>query len=66
MYTKRVQVKPIMAQEVCEGSWKDNSVLLVMPGGADLPYCKALNGVGNGHIRGALRMSVKGTITTLH
>lgn len=50
-----VDVKPIMASEVLQGRWKDSSVLLVMPGGADLPYCKALNGVGNQHIRGTLK-----------
>lgn len=49
-----VEVKPILASEVVQGSWKDSSVLLVMPGGADLPYCKALNGAGNEHIRGTL------------
>ncbi len=29
------------------GGGLDDGVLLVMPGGADLPYCKALKGVGN-------------------
>jgi glutamine amidotransferase-like uncharacterized protein len=27
--------------------------MLVMPGGADLPYCRQLNGPGNDLIRGA-------------
>jgi glutamine amidotransferase-like uncharacterized protein len=46
-----------MAQEVCKGRWKKNAVLLVMPGGADVPYCNALNGKGNHHIRGMLMQS---------
>lgn len=29
--------------------------MLVMPGGADLPYCKRLNGRGNALIKGAAR-----------
>lgn len=41
-----------MAQDVLDGAWKADSVMLVMPGGADLPYCEALNGQGNQQIRG--------------
>jgi hypothetical protein len=48
----------MMAEEVCEGLWKDNAALLVMPSGADLPYCNALNGKGNDHVRGMLMQSV--------
>ena len=29
------------------GGWEARCELLVFPGGADLPYCKALNGEGN-------------------
>lgn len=47
------QVVPILARELCDGSWKDTSALLVMPGGADLPYCADLNGAGTEHILGA-------------
>jgi hypothetical protein len=46
------QVDTIMPQELCDGSWKDTALALVMPGGADVPYCQALNGRGNEHIKG--------------
>ena len=36
---------------VIEGKWKENAIAFIMPGGADLPYCKKLNGLGNNHIR---------------
>ncbi len=39
--------------ELLAGGWQDGCLLLVLPGGADLPYCKHLNGRGNALIRGA-------------
>lgn len=39
-------------EELLEGSWRGRCLMLVMPGGADLPYCKHLNGPGNSLIRG--------------
>ena len=39
-------------QELLAGEWHDSSLALVMPGGADLPYCRKLNGKGNCIIRG--------------
>lgn len=47
-----IQVKRIFAAELCDGGWKHGCDLLVMPGGADVPYCEQLNGAGNRHIRG--------------
>ena len=41
-------------QELLAGEWHDSSLALVMPGGADLPYCRKLNGKGNCIIRGML------------
>ena len=41
-------------QELLAGGWHNNSLALVMPGGADLPYCRKLNGKGNCIIRGVL------------
>ena len=34
------------------GGWTDGCLLLVMPGGADLPYCRQLNGPGTASIQG--------------
>ena len=59
------QVEFISTKELLEGSWcqetpGSTSQLLCMPGGADLPYCRDLNGRGNALIRGA---AGKGTIS---
>lgn len=43
--------------ELLQAAWCDETLLLVMPGGADLPYCGALNGPGNARIRGARHTS---------
>lgn len=37
--------------DVKQGSWMEDAALFVMPGGADVPYCRKLNGVGNQKIR---------------
>ena len=42
-----VSVRLIQPREVIEGKWMEGTALFVMPGGADLPYCRALNGRGN-------------------
>jgi biotin--protein ligase len=44
-------VKDINAEEVIMGDWRSDAACLVIPGGADLPYCKRLNGKGNEQIR---------------
>ena len=36
--------------DVLAGAWAESAALLVMPGGADLPYCRALAGPGNAAI----------------
>ena len=47
-----VQVSTISATELVDrGAWIDETAAIVMPGGADLPYCAALNGTGNANIR---------------
>lgn len=46
-------VATLSARELLAGGWQRGAALLVMPGGADLPYCKHLNGSGNALIRGA-------------
>jgi Biotin-protein ligase, N terminal len=48
-----VKVATLGTTELLSGHWRRRCLLLVMPGGADLPYCRDLNGVGNEHISGA-------------
>lgn len=48
---KKYSVKTITAQEIIKNKWLDEAILLVMPGGADLPYVKKLNGVANESIK---------------
>jgi biotin--protein ligase len=43
-------VATITPEEVVGGAWAATAALLVMPGGADLPYCSALGGAGNAAI----------------
>lgn len=44
-------VKSISPDEIIDGKWLKDCALFVMPGGADQPYCKELNGKGNENIR---------------
>ena len=47
-----LQVLPVGPEEVVAGQWTNECLLLVMPGGADLPYCRQLNGPGTASIQG--------------
>ena len=47
-----LQVLPVGPEEVVAGEWTNECLLLVMPGGADLPYCRQLNGPGTASIHG--------------
>lgn len=40
-------VNPINSETIITEPWAPSCALLVMPGGADLGYCRALNGTGN-------------------
>lgn len=44
---KNYKITTINAQQVKDSSWTKNAALFIMPGGADLPYVKKLNGKGN-------------------
>ena len=44
-------VRTLDAAAVQAGDWVKDASLLIMPGGADLPYARALNGAGNAVIR---------------
>ncbi|WIA30489.1 hypothetical protein OEZ86_000573 [Tetradesmus obliquus] len=52
---KQYEVSTLTAAELVDGSWTAEAALLVMPGGADLPYCNRLNGKGNSIIQGFVR-----------
>ncbi|MES2252388.1 MAG: BPL-N domain-containing protein [Pseudomonadota bacterium] len=44
-------VKEINALQTISGEWCKDAAAFIMPGGADLPYCKKLNGEGNAQIK---------------
>ncbi len=44
-------VKEINAEQMISGEWRKDAAAIIMPGGADLPYCKKLNGAGNAQIK---------------
>ena len=46
-----LQICEISPLQVIEGGWEEKAALFVLPGGADIPYRKELNGVGNQRIR---------------
>lgn len=45
------QVKKVTAKQIIEEDWEKDTALLIMPGGANLPYKKALQGKGNAKIK---------------
>lgn len=48
---KNYKIKTITAKDVIQGNWRKDAALFIMPGGADIPYTKALNGKGNEQIK---------------
>lgn len=44
-------LQEVNAENIIKGDWKSNAKCLIMPGGADLAYCKKLNGNGNQQIK---------------
>lgn len=46
-----VTVAPLDTSSLLSGNWCHSALCLVMPGGADLPYCRLLNGHGNSIIK---------------
>jgi glutamine amidotransferase-like uncharacterized protein len=49
--SERFRVRRIYANEiVASDAWHASTELLAFPGGADLPYCRLLNGAGNASI----------------
>ncbi len=52
---KNYRAQKITASEVIQNNWVKNAALIIMPGGADLPYLKKLNGQGNDNIKNFVR-----------
>lgn len=48
-------VVTISESALLKDPWMSKSTMLVLPGGADLPYCAALNGLGNDRIERFVR-----------
>jgi len=46
----KYQTKTISAPELKSGTWINDAVLFIMPGGADIYYKRKLDGIGNGII----------------
>lgn len=44
-------IKRIFPEQIINEEWEKETALLIIPGGADLPYAKALNGAGNQKIK---------------
>ncbi len=51
LFDSKYAIKTLNAHDVIQGEWKKHAALFIMPGGADLPYVKALNGKGNQQIK---------------
>lgn len=49
--SKEYSIRRIKASGIIRGDWMQDAALLVIPGGADLPYAKKLNGKGNDNIK---------------
>lgn len=51
-FVGRADVRRIYASEIRKSdAWHERTLLLALPGGADLPYCAELDGTGNASIR---------------
>jgi glutamine amidotransferase-like uncharacterized protein len=51
-FAGKARIRRIYAAEICASdAWHADTLLLALPGGADLPYCAKLDGAGNASIR---------------
>lgn len=44
-------IKRIFPEQIIQDKWEEHAALLIIPGGADIPYTHALNGEGNQRIK---------------
>lgn len=62
-----LQVEQLSPEELLASGWQEGCLVLVMPGGADLPYCRVLNGRGNALIQGeCVRLRGRGLLLFWH
>lgn len=47
----KYQLEYISSEQIINDNWEAQAALLIIPGGADIPYTEALNGAGNQKIR---------------
>lgn len=47
----KYQIERIFPEQILNEDWEKKAALLIIPGGADIPYTHALNGLGNQKIR---------------
>ncbi|KAK6347718.1 biotin holocarboxylase synthetase [Orbilia javanica] len=59
LLTPHYAIVPIGAEAFIKDPWASTCVLVCLPGGADLGYCKALNGAGNRILRQYVRRGGK-------
>ncbi len=59
-------VQTTTSEKMIAGDWMDDSRLLVMPGGRDLPYVKELEGQRNDNIRQLYWWRVQATISSVY
>ncbi|EME41921.1 hypothetical protein DOTSEDRAFT_55606 [Dothistroma septosporum NZE10] len=52
-------IQAISADQILKEPWPNTCALLVFPGGADMGYCRTLNGAGNRRIKQYVRMGGK-------
>jgi glutamine amidotransferase-like uncharacterized protein len=45
------QILEIFPEQILHDDWETHTALLIIPGGADIPYARALDGIGNQKIR---------------
>ena len=47
----RYKIGVITPEQLIQDPWEEETAVLIIPGGADIPYTRALNGLGNKKIR---------------
>ena len=44
-------IEHLLPEQIVHDDWEKKAAFLIIPGGADIPYTKALNGMGNQKIK---------------
>lgn len=51
LVASKYTIRTVDSTDITDNHWAHSTVLLVIPGGADLPYVKKLSGIGNTNIK---------------